>query len=123
MQFDSTGGRLGLRRGRTNLAAERDVSVHQPRVARRSSLVRLGISIPRMRRPSASLAFAVTSGWSKYVVAATIALARFKGSSDLNMPDPTNMPSAHQSSLDTPDVWSWIQARTSRACSFGGKIG
>ena len=73
--------------------------------------------------PSASLAFAITSGWSKYVVAATIALARFKGSSDLNMPDPTNMPSAHQSSLDTPDVWSWIQARTSRACSFGGKIG
>src|SRR5262249_36518359 len=68
--------------------------VYQPRVWSRSFSASFEVSIPGMASPSSSLTRASTSASLKCVVACTIALARFAGSLDLKMPEPTNTASA-----------------------------
>src|SRR3989440_11762467 len=66
---------------------------HQPLPASSSSCGIAPISSPRIGLPRLLEASARMSGRSKYVVAATIALARADGFSDLKIPDPTKTPS------------------------------
>src|SRR6266849_1966254 len=66
---------------------------HQPLPASSSSWGIAPISNPRIALPRLLEASARMSGRSKYVVAATIALARAEGFSALKMPEPTKMPS------------------------------
>src|SRR5207302_8175208 len=66
---------------------------HQPLPASSSSWGIAPISNPRMALPRLLEASARMSGRSKYVVAATMALARADGFSALKMPEPTKIPS------------------------------
>src|SRR5438876_2136888 len=66
---------------------------HQPLPASSSSWGIAPISKPRMALPRLLEASARMSGRSKYVVAATMALARADGFSALKMPEPTKIPS------------------------------
>src|SRR6267142_1922178 len=67
---------------------------YQPRVCRRSFSASFEVSIPTMASPRSSLTRASTSASLKCVVACTMALARFAGSLDLKIPDPTKTASA-----------------------------
>src|SRR2546422_341602 len=66
---------------------------HQPLPASSSSWGIAPISNPRIALPRLLDASARMSGRSKYVVAATMALARAAGFSALKMPEPTKIPS------------------------------
>src|SRR5437867_1944792 len=67
---------------------------YQPRVCSSSFSGSLEVSSPTIASPRSSLTRASTSGSLKCVVACTMARARFAGSLDLKMPEPTKTASA-----------------------------
>src|SRR5262245_30439836 len=68
-------------------------AAYHPRAASSSCLGIDEIATPRMGAHRPLDTSAITSGWSWYVVAATMACAIRAGSSVLKMPEPTKLPS------------------------------
>ena len=67
---------------------------YQPRVSSRSFGSSVAVEMPTIGSPRPAETRASTSASMKCVVASTIARARFPGSPDLKIPEPTNTPSA-----------------------------